>query len=67
MAAYDGIRLERASRVQHTSWEAGELYEYKNPVVGRDTGKLKDALEQRLDWVWQHDLDNEVKKALALC
>jgi len=67
LAAYDEVRRERASRVQRTSWEAGELYEYKNPTVGRDSRKLKNALEQRLDWVWQHSLDDEVKKALTLC
>jgi len=65
LEAYDATRRARASRVQRTSWEAGELYEYQNPEVGNDTVKLKEALETRLEWVWQHNLDAEVQRALA--
>ncbi|KAB0508998.1 salicylate 1-monooxygenase [Pseudomonas moorei] len=64
LAAYDDTRRARASRVQLTSREAGDLYEYKTQGVGRDTSKLKFCLENRMDWIWKHDLGEEVQQAM---
>lgn len=63
---YDDLRRARASRVQQTSWEAGELYEYQDPVAGRDTARLKEVLESRLDWVWHYNLEDDIASAQQL-
>jgi len=63
LAAYDTIRRPRACRVQRTSWEAGELYELRDPRVGSDDALLGSTLETRFDWIWNHDLDAEVAAA----
>lgn len=60
---YDAIRRPRACRVQRTSWEAGELYELRDRVVGSDDARLGATLATRFDWIWNHDLDAEVAQA----
>ncbi|WP_330115516.1 salicylate 1-monooxygenase [Pseudomonas sp. JS3066] len=65
LAAYDALRRPRACRVQRTSWEAGELYELRDPVVGDDEQALGATLASRFDWLWNHDLDADVAQARA--
>lgn len=65
LAAYDTLRRPRACRVQRTSWEAGELYELRDPAVGDDKQALGATLASRFDWLWNHDLDADVRDARA--
>jgi salicylate hydroxylase len=65
LAAYDDLRRPRACRVQRTSWEAGELYELRDPAVGDDKQALGATLASRFDWLWNHDLDADVQDARA--
>ncbi|MND80896.1 Salicylate hydroxylase [compost metagenome] len=63
LAAYDALRRPRACRVQRTSREAGELYELRDPAVGDDEKALGATLASRFDWLWNHDLDADVREA----
>lgn len=63
--AYDTLRRPRACRVQRTSWEAGELYELRDPAVGDNEQALGATLASRFDWLWNHDLDADVAQARA--
>ncbi|WP_295516588.1 salicylate 1-monooxygenase [uncultured Pseudomonas sp.] len=63
LQAYERWRLPRACRTQRTSWEAGELYEYRDRTVGADEVRLGQTLAQRFAWLWQHDLLNDVREA----
>lgn len=63
LQAYEHWRLPRACRTQRTSWEAGELYEYRDRTVGADEARLGQTLAQRYDWLWQHDLLSDVREA----
>ncbi|MNQ67616.1 Salicylate hydroxylase [compost metagenome] len=65
LTAYDALRRPRACRVQRTSWEAGELYELRDPAVGNDEQALGATLASRFDWLWNHDLDADVRDARA--
>lgn len=65
LAAYDALRRPRACRVQRTSWEAGELYELRDPAVGDNEKALGATLASRFDWLWNHDLDADVAEARA--
>jgi salicylate hydroxylase len=60
---YDAIRRPRACRVQRTSWEAGELYELRDPQVGSDEARLSSTLASRFDWLWNHDLQADLDTA----
>lgn len=65
LAAYDALRRPRACRVQRTSWEAGELYELRAPVVGDNEQALGATLASRFDWLWNHDLETDIAEARA--
>ncbi len=63
LQAYERWRLPRACRTQRTSWEAGELYEYRDRTVGDGEARLGQTLAQRFAWLWQHDLLSDVREA----
>ncbi|OMG61768.1 MULTISPECIES: salicylate 1-monooxygenase [Pseudomonadaceae] len=65
LEAYDDLRRPRACRVQRTSWETGELYEFRDPVVGANEQLLGENLATRFDWLWNHDLDTDLAEARA--
>ena len=62
---YDQIRRPRACRVQRTSHEAGELYEYRDPRVEGDEALLSETLATRFDWLWNHDMATDLAQAHA--
>ncbi|MGY4494506.1 salicylate 1-monooxygenase [Pseudomonas sp. TE3610] len=62
---YDAIRRPRACRVQRTSWEAGELYEYRDRQVEGDEARMSTTLAERFDWLWNHDMDTDLADARA--
>jgi salicylate hydroxylase len=63
LQAYDAVRRPRACRVQRTSREAGELYEFRDPEVLDDPQSLGKVLSERFDWLWSHDLQDDLKQA----
>lgn len=61
---YQDVRLERAVKVQHTSRESGEIYE----LYSADYPNFEEVgahLVHRFDWLWQHDLEQDVADAIA--
>lgn len=65
LEVYDQVRRPRACRVQRTSWEAGELYEWRDHQIGDDPSLLSTTLANRFDWLWNHDLENDLASARA--
>jgi salicylate hydroxylase len=63
LEVYDAIRRPRACRVQRTSWEAGELYELRDPAVADNAQLLGKTLAERFDWLWDHDLQSDLQEA----
>lgn len=61
--AYDSIRRPRAQRVVRTSQEAGEIYAFADPDIGNDMVKLAKNMNERYLWIWEHDLEGDLKKA----
>lgn len=59
--AYDEVRRPRAQRQVDTSVECGRLYNLQHPQHGEDLGKIADDLNCRFDWLWDHDLDGDVR------
>ncbi|WP_231752169.1 MULTISPECIES: salicylate 1-monooxygenase [unclassified Pseudomonas] len=62
---YDSIRRPRACRVQRTSWQAGELYEFRDPAVADNEALLGKTLAERFDWLWSHDMQSDLQSARA--
>ena len=63
LQAYDALRRPRASRVQQTSREAGDLYEGRALSFARQEQALSATLASRFDWLWQHDLEADLGAA----
>lgn len=64
LKTYDMTRRPRATRVLETSAEAGMLYEYRDPYgAGDDIEKISKRLHGRMEWIWDIDLEVELKRA----
>jgi salicylate hydroxylase len=44
--------------------ECGLLYNLSQPEAGDDMQKTVDNLNQRFDWLWNHDLNEDAEKAV---
>jgi hypothetical protein len=60
---YDSIRRPRAQKLVHTSAECGVVYVLGDPECGDDRQKVVENLNKRWLWIWEHDLEADVKKA----
>ncbi|WP_280547758.1 salicylate 1-monooxygenase [Halomonas sp. 11-S5] len=63
LAAFEAVRHARACKVQRTSHEAGDVYEYAAAGIGDDEARLIENLKSRYDWLWQHDPQDDVAEA----
>jgi salicylate hydroxylase len=61
--AYEKVRMYRTQKLVSTSHEAGMLYEFELEGVGDDAGKIAENLKHRMRWIWEEDLEQEVKDA----
>ncbi|KAI1633041.1 hypothetical protein F4809DRAFT_52325 [Biscogniauxia mediterranea] len=61
--AYDAIRRPRAQKVVLTSYDAGMIYMWQDEKIGDDMDKILENANQRLHWIWLHDLKKDIKKA----
>jgi salicylate hydroxylase len=67
MHAYQSIRLPRAQKAQHTSRDAGEVYELQGDGLRDKTfeeclPELRSRLKDRMNWVWMEDIDISYEK-----
>jgi len=59
--AYDEVRRGRSQKNVMTSKEAGTLYDFE--LEGDDLDKIEPNFRQRMKWIWDVDLDEEVERA----
>ncbi|GAA5012453.1 salicylate 1-monooxygenase [Acinetobacter puyangensis] len=59
---YQNSRLKRACLVQKTSRESGEIYECYSSQYPSFV-QIGEHLEHRFDWLWQHDLQQDLANA----
>lgn len=59
---YDEVRRPRAQKAVSTSREAGLMYSFLDPEMGDDLEKIVDNGNQRLHWIWQHDVAGDLKE-----
>lgn len=62
--AWEQARQKRGSKVQSTSHECGDVFEFAMPDIGKDRNKLDGNLSTRWDWIWQYDTDAGVDNAI---
>jgi salicylate hydroxylase len=60
---FDSIRRPRAQKLVDTSAECGVVYVLGDTECGADRQKVVDNLNERWLWIWEHDLDADVRLA----
>ena len=70
MELYQSVRLPRAQQAQATARQAGEVYEMqREDMIGKSYDKciplVRDALRDRMKWVWTADIDDAYEKGRA--
>ena len=61
---FDATRRERTLRLVEDSRETGQLYDLEHPEFGTDKAKIRETLLKRMDWVWTHDVKDELDATL---
>ncbi|KIV81896.1 hypothetical protein PV11_04045 [Exophiala sideris] len=64
--AFDVVRRPRTQKLCKTSREMGEMIEFVAPEFGSDLTAIKDNLDQRMNWIWDVDLEAEVQQAVDI-
>ncbi|GEK53067.1 salicylate 1-monooxygenase [Vreelandella venusta] len=60
LSAFEQVRHSRTCKVQRTSHEAGDVYEFAGKGIGDDETELINNLESRFEWLWNHDPHDDV-------
>jgi len=64
--AYDSVRRPRAQKQLEQSAEVGQLLFFQHQQAGDDMSKILPRLQEgRFDWLWFHDILEDVESALA--
>jgi salicylate hydroxylase len=58
--AYDATRRPRSQKLVKTSKEAGMLWEFEGVGVGDDLEALERNAVNRMDWIWDHDITQDL-------
>lgn len=60
---YDATRRARTQHLVEDSRETGQLYDLELAGFDADKEKIKESLLTRMDWVWNHDVLDELRDA----
>jgi salicylate hydroxylase len=63
--AYDSVRRPRAQKQLEQSAELARMIFFQHEEAGDDMSKILPRLQRgRFDWIWFHDVDYDIKKAI---
>ena len=65
-SAYNKVRHARGMDLVTTSHAAGEVCEFQGATTGDDVQKIHQNLSSRYDWIWEEDLEGELRQATRL-
>lgn len=60
---YDALCRPRGQQIVHTSDEAGRIFNFRHPELGSDIAAIVPNIQTRFSWIWEHDLQVDIKKA----
>lgn len=63
--AYDHVRVPRALKVTSMSREQGKLLDMEGDELGDDLEKIAAALQTRVRWIWDVDLEAHLEEAVV--
>ncbi|KAI4906469.1 hypothetical protein J4E90_010543 [Alternaria incomplexa] len=66
LSAYDSVRRPRAQKQLEQAAEVARMLFFQHEEAGDDMSKILPRLQQgRFDWLWFHDVQGDVDKALS--
>lgn len=66
LEAYDSVRRPRAQKQLEQAAEVGRMIYFQHEETGDDMSKILPRLQQgRFNWIWFHDIDQDVAKAVS--
>ncbi|QIX00185.1 hypothetical protein AMS68_005702 [Peltaster fructicola] len=65
-AAFDKVRRPRTQKQVKTAHEAGMLYDLELPGYDDDFNKIEASLQERMSWIWDHDLEADIQEAARI-
>jgi salicylate hydroxylase len=66
LRAYDAVRRPRTQKLTRTSREMGEVIGFSGEGIGKDLAKIKANLNERMNWIWDVDLQGEVSRGVEI-
>ena len=63
---YDAVRRPRTQRLVTTSRDAGMLYDFQKEGVSDDPESLRADIETRMRWIWDVDLEAQIRGGESL-
>jgi salicylate hydroxylase len=63
LQAFSAVRMERTQWLVQSSRDMGNVYQWRYPDTGRDSGKIKAEFERRARKIWDFDVDGMVADA----
>lgn len=66
LIAYDEVRRPRTQDDTRTSREMGDLVGFAAEGIQRDLVKMKENLDARMNWIWDVDLLEEVRRGVEI-
>jgi len=64
--AYDSVRRPRAQKQLEQAYEVGRMIFFQHEEVGDDMAKILPRLQNnRFNWLWFHDMQDDVQAALS--
>ncbi|KXL49876.1 hypothetical protein M433DRAFT_424570 [Acidomyces richmondensis BFW] len=65
-AAFDRVRRPRSQAQVQTAYESGLLYDLQAEGIGGDWEKVNNKLATKQQWIWDHDLEADVKEVVRI-
>jgi salicylate hydroxylase len=63
-AAYDVVRRPRSQRLVASSRKIARIYDLEDEVIRDDMNAMREYLKHAWDWIWEEDLNEELKEAM---
>ncbi|KAI6791152.1 putative salicylate hydroxylase [Hortaea werneckii] len=65
-AVYDAVRRPRSQAQVKAAYDSGWLYDLQAPGIMDDWGKLKKILATKQAFIWDHDLEGDMVRAVSM-
>ncbi|KAJ9123085.1 hypothetical protein QFC22_001275 [Naganishia vaughanmartiniae] len=66
LQVYEDVRRPRGLKQQLHACETGEMFEYATEKWGNDTDAIAQEMLTRTDWIWDYNIENDMKDAREL-